>query len=174
MKRCLYLFLLVCFSLFSCEKEETETIQESEDLLTSQEYFRAEIDGKSFEVHDLELMMGTIYPSPTSGIITFDFLGAIDDKEHYEEINFKVCFYDGPGTYYTGTTSSVSWADYYLNSEYWYNDYTLEDPGLVVVTEDDGEYITGTFDFNAFNYDDESIVHVVGEFKVLLEENDFE
>jgi hypothetical protein len=119
-------------------------------------------------------MGGTIYPSPESGIITLDFYGGIEDEKNFEALDFKICYFDGPGTYYTGTTSSVSWADYYQNMNVWYNDYTLEDPGIVIVTEHTERFVEGTYEFNAYNYDDESYIHVVGEFKVLLEKSHYQ
>lgn len=174
MKRLICLMFFTCLGLTSCEKENTDELLEAEDLLASQEYFRAEINNKSFEVTDPETMGGTIYPSPNSGIITFDFYGGIEEEDNFEALDFKICFFDGPGTYFTGTTSSVSWADYYQNLDVWYNDYTLEDPGTVIVVNQTENFVEGTFDFNAYNYDDESYVHVVGEFKVLLEESGYE
>lgn len=174
MKKWIYTLVLSCAALISCDKENPEELLNSEDLLASQEYFRAEINGKPFEVTDPATMGGTIYPSPESGVITFDLYGVIEKGDDYEELNFKICFFDGPGTYYTGTTSSVSWADYYLNWEMWFNDYTLEDPGTVIVTAHTEKFIEGTFEFNAYNYEQESYVSVVGEFKVLLEKSVYE
>lgn len=175
MKKWIYIILFTCVGLTSCEKESTDELEiESEALLASEEYFRAEINDRPFEVIDSETMGGTIYPSPLSGVITFDLYGEIIDGDDYEGLNFKLCFYDGPGTYYTGVTSSVSWADYYHNWDAWFNDYTLEDPGTVIVTKQTEKFIEGNFEFNAFNYEDESYVHVEGEFKVLLEKSDYE
>lgn len=171
MKKWFYLIFFTCVGVASCEKENTEEILGSEDLLAAQEYFRAQINDSSFEVTDPETMGGTIYPSPKSGIMTFDLYGGIKEGDDYEGMDFKICFYDGPGTYYTGTTSSVSWADYYHNWEAWYNDYRLEDPGVVIVEEQTDKFISGTFEFNAYNYEDESFVHVEGDFKVLLEKS---
>lgn len=174
MKKWIYIIFFTCVGLTSCEKENTEELLESEDLLVSQEYFRAKINGKDFEVTDPEKMGGTIYPSPLSGIMTFDLYGWTEEGDDYEELNFKICFYDGPGTYYTGVTTSVSWADYYKNWDFWFNDYRLEDPGQVVVEEQTEIFISGTFQFNAYNYEAESFVNVEGEFKVLLEKSDYE
>lgn len=174
MKKWIYVFLFMCLPFYSCEEENADDLlQESEELIATEEYFRAEINGRSFEVTDPEAMGGTIYPSPESGIITFDLYGGIEEGESYEGLDFKICFFKGPGTYYTGTTTSVSWADYYHDSGAWYNDYRLEDPGVVTVTEHTEEFVQGTFIFNAYNYEDESYVNVEGEFKVLLEENVF-
>ena len=174
MKKWIYIIFFTCVGLTSCEKEKTEELLESEDLLASQEYFRAQINDKSFEVTDPETMGGTIYPSPESGVITFDLYGGIEEGDNYEGLDFKICFYDGPGTYYTGTTTSVSWADYYNNWDAWYNDYRLEDPGIVVVEEHTEKFISGIFVFNAYNYEDESFINVEGDFKVLLEKSDYE
>lgn len=172
MKRWIFLSLWFSTIFVACEKKSAEDeLLDSENLLASQEYFRAEINGEPFEVTDPETMGGTIYPSPNSGVITFDLYGAIEEEDHFEALDFKICFFEGPGTYYTGTTTSVSWADYYLNWDMWYNDYTLKDPGTVTVSTHSEKFIEGTFEFNAFNYEQESYVHVTGEFKVLLEKS---
>ena len=172
MKKWIYLVLFACTSLISCEKENEDELElNSEEFLASQEYFRAQINEKPFEVLDPETMGGFIYPSPTSGIMTFDLYGTIWEGDNYEELNFKICFYDGPGIYHTGTGNTVSWADYYINWRMWFNDSNLEDPGTVIVTKQDDNFIEGTFDFNAYNYEEDSFVHVTGEFKVLLEES---
>ncbi|GAB2760638.1 DUF6252 family protein [Salinimicrobium soli] len=174
MRKWVYIIFFTCVGLTSCEKENTEELLESEDLLASQEYFRAKINGKDFEVTDPENMRGFVYPDPRSEIMTFDLIGWREEGDDYEELNFKICFYDGPGIYYTGVTTSVSWADYYKNWDTWFNDPLLEDPGQVVVEEQTENFISGTFQFNAYSYEIESFVYVEGEFKVLLEKSVYE
>ena len=41
---------------------------------------------------------------------------------------FKVCFYDGPGTYNTGTEKTISWDIYREGFELWENHYENGNP----------------------------------------------
>lgn len=178
MKKWIYLAFLTCTSLISCQKEEMpDEHLDPKDLLEAQEYFRAEIDGKSFKVIDSEMMGGIIYPSFESQVITLDLYGTLEKErpEDYEGLYFMICFFDGPGTYYTGNDYNASYADY-INGDLnlWSNSYPQLDPGKVIVLEQTQDFVKGTFEFKAYNDYEDSYVDVIGEFKVLLEENPYD
>lgn len=172
-----YLILALGFvCLAACQKDELEEeiIQTEELEAVPEEYFRAEVDGESYEADDPSLIKGTVYPSYNSGVINFDFSGEwIDeskDIDFYKAFTFKVCFYDGPGTYYTGTTKTVSWAMYWSDYGLWENHYEYgNEPGTVVVTNATDKYVEGTFEFEAYNNYSETTVYVKGEFGLILE-----
>lgn len=174
MRKC-YLMLVVGILFISCQKEEL--VETAELEVSYEEYFKAEVDGVAFEIEDPAGIGGTIYPSHTTGIINFDFWGEIYDEtkevDYYTSFSFKVCFYDGPGTYYTGTDKTVSWADYWRDWELWENHYSYGvEPGEVIITKHTDDFVEGTFEYFAYNYDLDSTVYVTGEFGLLLE--DFE
>lgn len=155
-------------------EEETAKVE-----VLPQEYFRADIDGESFEAKDTANIRATVYPSYRTGVITFDFMGEVDQKSEEGEFdrgfNFKVCFYDGPGTYYTGTTKTVSWAYYWYSKgisefELWENHYAYgNEPGEVVVTNATDKFVEGTFEFEAYNEYRETTINVTGEFGIILQ-----
>lgn len=174
--------LVVGILFISCQKEEIveEVTAELEtDEIIYEEYFRVEIDGESYEFEDPDLIKGTVYPSRNTGIINFDFTGIFDDSTKkvgfYKEFNFKVCFYDGPGTYYTGTPNTASWAYFFADYNYWENHYEFgNEPGEVVVTKATDDVVEGTFEYEASNDNPESTVYVKGEFGLILESpNDY-
>lgn len=176
MQKC-YLMLVVGILFISCQKEEMveeKTAELKTDEIIYEEYFRVEIDSVKHEFKDPDLIKGTAYPSRNSGIVNFDFTGIFDDptKEvgFYKEFNFKVCFYDGPGTYYTGTPDTASWAYFFSDYQYWENHYEFgNEPGEVVVTNATDEYVEGTFEYEAYNDYLNSTVYVKGEFGLILE-----
>lgn len=177
MKKWIYIILFTCVGLTSCEKENTEELVDPEDLLASQEYFRAEIDGKGFEVIDSETVGGTIYPSLETQVITLEIYGILEKEkpEDYEGLFFMICFFDGPGMYYTGNDYNNSYADY-INGDLnlWSNSYPQLDPGKVAILEHTEDFVEGTFEFKAYNEYDDSYVDIIGEFKILLEENPYD
>lgn len=169
-----YLVLAVGFFILgACQKDEM--VEESAELeLVPEEYFRAEVDGVHYKVTDPEAIGGTVYPSYESGIINFDFFAEINDgssdSDLYKSFTFKVCFYDGPGTYQTGTNKTVSWAGYWEGWNYWEDNYAYDtEPGEVTVTEVTGDFVEGTFEFEAYSEDTETTISVIGEFGLLLE-----
>ena len=168
-----YLILAVGFFLFiSCEKDEIEEVSDLE--VAPEEYFIAKVDGVTYEIEDPSGIAGIIYPSHTTGIINFDFWGeSLDeskDVDYYTSFSFKVCFYDGPGTYYTGTDKTVSWAMYWSDWELWENHYIYNhDPGTVIITNHTDDFVEGTFEFVAYNENLETNVYVVGKFGLVLE-----
>lgn len=172
-----YLILALGFiGVSACQKEETaEEILQTEELeALPEEYFRAEVDGQAFEADDPSLIKGTVYPSPNSGVINFDFSGEWADESQevnfFKAFTFKVCFYDGPGTYYTGTKETVSWAMYWADYDLWENHWQNgNEPGTVTVTHATDKYVEGTFEFEAFSTDRETTVSVQGEFGLILE-----
>lgn len=169
-----FLILVMGIVFTSCQKEEMAEEETAELEVEIEEYFRVEIDGVSYEFKDPEFIKGTIYPSRNSGVINFDFMALFydDTKEvdFYKEFNFKVCFFDGPGTYYTGTTNTVSWAYFFSDYQYWENHYEYgNEPGEVTVTNAGDEYVEGTFRYEAYNDHLDSQVNVSGEFGLILE-----
>ena len=166
-----YLFLAVGLFIFgACQKDEiSEENLEIEDKPV--EYFTASIDDREFDAKDPELIGGYAYPSQDSGIINFDFSADVYDGEDFiQSLNFKVCFYDGPGTYETGTKKTVSWAFYWFGDGYWENHWMYGNPpGQVIVTKADDSFVEGTFEFEAYNEETENTIHVKGKFGVLLE-----
>lgn len=184
-----YLILVMGIIFISCQKEEIVEVENSEVEIVEQEiveletqgqevdyeeYFRAEVDGVVYEMNDPELIKGTVYPSRNSGVINFDFTGGFYDPtkevDFYKEFNFKVCFYDGPGTYYTGTPHTASWAYVWFDYQYWENHYEYgNEPGEVIVTSSTNDYVEGTFEYKAYNEYLETTIHVKGEFGLILE-----
>ena len=178
-----YLVLMVVtLAIFSCEKDEAE--ENTGDAVATKElpleYFRAEIDGRQLEAKDTALIAGTAYPSYNTGVINFDFSAWMKDetaeseaKDIYDGFMFKVCFYDGPGTYYTGTDKTVSWAMYWEGFELWENHYENGNPpGIVTITAATEDFVEGTFEFEAYNRELENTVYAVGEFGLKLESHD--
>ena len=174
MKKWIYIFFFTCVGLASCEKENTEELLDSKELLATQEYFRATINDKSFEVTDPETMGGTIYPSPLSGVITLDIYGIIESDNDFEGLFFMLCYFDGPATYYTNNNYNASFADY-INGDLnlWSNSYPQLEQGKVIIVEQNENFIEGVFEFNAYSDGDDSYVQIEGEFKVLLEESPY-
>ena len=181
-----YLILTVgFFSFFACHKAEIEinNIEEVNDtkieeaIVTGEmpaEYFRVEVNEDFFETENAANIKGTTYPSEQSGVINFDFMTIFQDPDKevdfYKEFNFKVCFYDGPGTYYTGTPKTVSWAYLFSDYQYWENHYEYgNEPGEVIVTKATDNYVEGTFSYEAFNDHLDSTILVKGEFGLVLE-----
>lgn len=166
--------LAVGIIIISCQKEEMGEDKTAELEVLYEEYFRAEVDGVVHEIEDSSGIGGTIYPSFNSGVINFDFWGEIYDEtkeeDYYTGFTFKVCFYDGPGTYYTGTDKTVSWADYWEDFEIWENNYAYGlEPGEVFITKHEDDFVEGTFKYWAYNEYLDSTVYVQGEFGLLLE-----
>ncbi|MCM4161538.1 hypothetical protein FHG64_11525 [Antarcticibacterium flavum] len=187
-----YLILAVGSLMFgACQKEElpedssviiegvSESVQESTEQAGEEEegpaeYFKAKINGDLFEVEDPQLIKGTVYPSRNTGVINFDFSADGVDTSGEENVNmgflFKVCFYDGPNTYYTGTTETVSWAMYWTDYGFWENHYAYgNEPGIVIVTNATDTFVEGTFEFEAYSSDTETTIEVEGEFGIRLE-----
>lgn len=138
------------------------------------EYFRWKIDSTVYETTIGRHIRGTKYPSRNTGVINFDFKGEIINKgkdvDFYQAFNFKVCFYDGVGTYYTGTRQTVSWALYWHDNQLWENHYEYgNEPGVVEVTAATEEYVEGTFELEAYNTYLENMIYVEGEFSLNLE-----
>lgn len=174
MKRICMIFLVGFVSLNACQKNELD--QELLELETPgpEEFFRAEVDGELFETRKAADIGGTVYPSWNTGVINFDFSGEMFDesKDHdsYKAFVFKICFYDGEGTYYTGTDKTVSWAMYWFDDELWENHYSYgNEPGEVVITNATEEFVEGSFQFEAYNPHLETTVRVEGEFGLRLE-----
>lgn len=166
--------LVVGLLFISCQTEEMAEDNIAGLEILYEEYFRAEVDGVAYEIEDPEGIGGTIYPSHTTGIINFDFWGEIFTEpvtvDYYTAFSFKVCFYDGPGTYYTGTDKTNSWSDYWDDWEIWENHYSYGlEPGEVVITSHTDDFVEGTFEFNAYNVNLDSTVYVIGEFGLLVE-----
>ena len=191
MKKYCLIFAVILF-LGSCEKDDLgeenlneenavdEQIFESNEVNTTSseeerpEFFRWKIDDEEYETTEGKHIKGTVYPSPDTGVITFDFSGEIVDNSKevnfYKGFIFKVCFYDGVGTYYTGTTETVSWAMYWLDYELWENHYSYgNESGIVEVTAATDDYVEGSFGFEAYNPDLETNIYVDGKFKLNLE-----
>lgn len=168
------LLLVVGVMMCACQKEEVVEEENSEVEVEIIEYFTAEVNGKIIEFTDPYLIKGTVYTSRNTGVINFDFSADFYDEslevDFYKGFLFKVCFYDGPGTYNTGTTETVSWAMYFSDYALWENHYSYgNDPGIVVVTDATEDYVEGTFEFEAYNTHYENSVEVNGEFKLELE-----
>ena len=88
----------------------------------------------------------------------------------YNGFMFKVCFYDGPGVYHTGTDQTVSWAMYWEDFNLWENHYSYgNDPGVVTITGATEEFVKGTFEFEAYNPELDNMLYAVGEFGLKLE-----
>lgn len=164
MKRIFILSMLAICSCYSCQKEEIA----EQAHLQAPEYFSAKINGVDFLLTDPEEIGGSVYPGPGSKVRTFDFWGEREAKYYHEAIVFKIRFYKGPGTYYTGNNYNISYADY---RDAWYNDYRLEDPAEVIIIKASETFIEGTFAFTAFNYKTSDFVNIEGSFGVALEEN---
>lgn len=173
-------YWIILFGMFlsACQSDEVISDPLLDDVFDAKpdfvEYFRAEVNSKEFEVFNAENIKGTVYPSEETGNINFDFLGEIfnEDREtdFYEGFNFKVCFYDGPGTYYTGTPETVSWAMYWHDFELWENHYALgTEAGIVTITKATDQIVEGTFSFQAYNIQLETSVEAEGEFGIILE-----
>ena len=164
--------------LSSCQSDEVTSDPLLDDIFDARpdfvEYFRAEINGENFEVKNGNFIKGTVYASDDTGNINLDFLAEIFNEEletdFYEGFNFKVCFFDGLGTYYTGTTETVSWAMYWYDFEFWENHYSLgTEAGKVTITKATDQTVEGTFSFEAYNNQLENTILAEGEFGILLE-----
>ena len=172
MKRC-YLILAVGFLfLTSCENEEV-TDNKAEVI---SEYFNFEVDGASFSVNDPDHIAGTVYESSDTGVINFDFFGEITSESSQDDIYrglvFKVCFYDGPGTYYTGTDQTISWAFSWFDDQLWENHYSYgNDPGIVIITKASENFVEGSFEYEGYNPNLETNVLIKGNFGLKLESN---
>ena len=181
-----YIILTVgFFSFFACEKAEIE-INNTEEVIAPKfeqgvdtgvmpaEYFRVEVDEDFFETESAANIKGTTYPSDHSGVINFDFFMMFEDPNlevgFSKEFNFKVCFFDGPGTYYTGTPYTASWAYFFSDYHYWENHHEFgHEPGEVIVTKATKNYVEGTFSYEAYNRELDSTAIVKGEFGLVLE-----
>jgi len=177
MKKNFFTLFIVIF-LGACQGDEVTNDPLLDDIYDAKpdfvEYFRAEINGENFEVLNGDQIKGTVYPSDDTGNINFDFLAEISKKEletdFYEAFNFKVCFFEGPGTYFTGTRETVSWAMYWYDFELWENHYAFgTEPGTVTITKFTDQVVEGTFSFEGFNNQLENTILAQGEFGIILE-----
>ena len=162
------------FLIVSCQNDDNEKNITEKNTTEFVEYFNFEIDGVNFAVNDSDHIAGTVYPSDETGVINFDFFGeipAISSEENvYRGVFFKVCFYDGPGTYYTGTDETISWAFNWTDSEIWENHYNYEnEPGIVIITSANNSFVEGTFEYEGYNPNLETETLVKGNFGLKLE-----
>lgn len=170
MKRVFTLSGILFFIVFnSCAPDNADEVL-AEEMVEEQEYFNAIIDGKPFVVNDPEMMGGFVFTNPETGIISLDLYGEIEGKEEYEGLYFLLCFYDGAKTYYTGNTHNVSYADYIKGWDIYSNDWTLHDPGTVVIKNASETFVEGEFIFRAYNVDGPGeIIEVTGSFGVKID-----
>ncbi len=170
-----YLILTVGFLfLTSCQKDDVTDSNIEKNAEVIDEYFNFEVDGTSFSVKDPDHIAGTVYPSSNTGVINFDFFGEIisefSEDNIYRGLVFKVCFYDGPGTYYTGTDQTVSWAFSWFDDELWENHYSYgNDPGIVIITSATENFVEGTFEYEGYNSNLETNILIKGNFGLELE-----
>lgn len=172
MKDC-YLILIVV-GLFFCSCQKDDLSADKTDVIENEEYFTFEIDGTTFSVEDPDHIAGTVYPSSDTGVINFDFFGELTPEysvnDIYRGLIFKVCFYEGPGTYFTGTDQTVSWAYIWIDSELWENHYNYgNDPGVVIIKNATNNFVEGTFEYEGYNPNLETTILVEGNFGLKLE-----
>ncbi|MDX1760651.1 MAG: hypothetical protein R3218_00695 [Christiangramia sp.] len=173
-----YPLILIAILFCACQSEETLDDPFYDDVFNAKpdfvEYFRAEVNGENFEILNGDYIKGTIYTIDDAGNINLDFLGEISkqglDEDFYEAFNFKITLFDGPGTYYTGTTENLSFALYWYDFDFWENHYALgTEPGVVTITRAGDRVIEGSFSFEGYNNQLENKILAEGEFGIILE-----
>lgn len=161
--------LLICVFLFttlSCSDDEENT---PEVMF----YVKAKIDGSGYVANEISVLnIGNALLVTGSKIST------------NSEISFSINNYNGVGSYVIGDNiNNESFIQYVIRngstntiSDSWQNNLATStlgsngpQPASVIVTLDDGKVIEGTFSFEGYNNDDQSIINVTeGEFKVEL------
>lgn len=161
--------LLICVFLFtalSCSDDE-------ENVPEVMFYVKAKIDGSGYVANEISVLSIGNALAVTGTKISAN-----------SEISFSLSNYNGVGSYAIGdNVNNESFIQYVIRNEStntisdsWQNNLVTStlggngpQPATVVVTLDDGNVIEGTFSFEGYNNDDQSIINVTqGEFRVEL------
>lgn len=165
-----YLWVLL---FFSCQSEDLSSELNDESSEAFEEYFYSTADGAEFNVSDPGSIIAYSQVNPDTGVTSL-FFYAQPKENSFQFFGFQLCFYDGPGVYYTGDGLTPSWSYYWDDQTLWYSDLKLdENPamGIYTITNVTEEIIEGEFVITAYNsYDLNSLIEISGEFGVFCEE----
>lgn len=171
--------LLLAGLMFACNKEEiSEQLNEKEasdpveeiQQTENNEYFNAVVDSADvstdFIAEDPEYIAADYFTNPESGITSLTIYGTTSESDS-KTILFMLCFYDGAGTYHTGTNMTNSYAYYWGGNYIWYCDPGMGDPGTVTISFADKHFVEGSFNINNYSYEpemSEKSIRISGEF----------
>lgn len=166
--------LVSVFLIFMCSCEAENIDEESftgetliEDLGPG-EYLYLSLNGEKHEIVDSVNLSAQVQTNQDSAVISFVMNGELP-PENELIFNLVVCFYDGPGIYYTGTGDDLSGSILNLQGYEWFCNRTTRDPGIVMIKKADEEYIEGSFKIRGFNPELKNYVLQKGDFRVKWE-----
>lgn len=154
--------------LVSCEpgsiEEETDTGTILNEAMADGEYIELAVNGEQFSISDPGKIFAEVQTNVDSGVTSLVLAGEIGENELV--FLLVVCFFDGPGTYITGTRNTMSGTELYMDGQVWLCSRSSRDPGMVLITSADEHFIEGNFKIRGFNSELKNYVVQEGEFRV--------
>lgn len=172
------ILFLMALAFTACSSDDDNATMEDEQMGGSgEEYFRASVDGRAFAADtDLATLIGGQLNNSGAGMI-LTAQGSTNDGDF---INFNIIGYNGTGTYAVGDDISNASMIMYgeLNGstvQAWQSNGVIAltgaiEPGEIIVTAQDDNGATGTFSFQGYNGEDETVKNITnGEFKIIFD-----
>lgn len=183
-----YLFKPIFFIIVLCSCEVGKPNPEADQLFTyefPEEFFRVVIDGQEMIITDdpTKASSGRALAAESYEWIdaygqrklALKFWGTKEGRngEEIQKVGGLVKDYEGPGTYFTGTDQNANFCHYLYSGKSYMSDSYKGETGFIDITRDVDGWVTGNFDFRAYNINDpEDSKRLTGLFKVLKENSD--
>lgn len=180
LKISVFLFII---SSFSCEVGKVT--EDNDDLLNDEmpeEFFKLLVDGYEVVIHDDPTKASAGRALAAETYIWYDqygdkrtalkFWGTREGNrgQDMEKVGGHIKDYQGVGTYITGTDYNQNFCQYLFFGKSYLSDNYEGESGFIEITWDGDGWLTGNFDFRAYNVNDpEDSKKVVGLFKVMME-----